>query len=98
MGFKLSLITMFVIVSGCTSENEHFCARYQYVYDQLIDPDLPSYGEMKQQLQLEISQQPDDRDQQRFMLYVLEDFHIEIKPQHLTAREFCMDSKRWEHY
>jgi len=86
-----------MLVAACTTDNEHFCARYDYVYSQLNDPELPSYSEMKQQLQLEIEKDPAD-EQKKFMLFVLEDFYIEIKPAHLDAREFCLNSRRWSNY
>lgn len=92
---------VFISISAlmaCESDNEHFCSRYEYVYDQLNDPELPSYNDMKQQLQKEIDERPGDNDQQKFMLFVLEDFNIEIKPQHLKPREFCMQSQRWKYY
>ncbi|WP_019530242.1 hypothetical protein [Dasania marina] len=99
MRFKKTLvIASLLIIAGCSPDNEHFCARYEYVYAQLNDPELPSYGEMKQALQIEISQKPDDNDQQRFMLFVLEEYHLGIKQGHQTPREFCMATERWQYY
>ena len=95
---KAIVIICVIFLSACESDNEHFCARYEYVYNQLNDPELPSYNEMKQQLQKEIDERAGDNDQQKFMLFVLEDFHIEIKPQHLTPQVFCLESQRWQYY
>lgn len=91
-------ITLVLIISGCASDNEHFCARYEYVYSQLSDPDLPGYNELKQQLQLEISKNKDDSEHEKFMLFVLEDHRSEIKPAHQSPKEFCVSSKRWTYY
>ena len=98
MSFKIIIAVIAIMLSACTSDNEHFCARYEYVYKQLDDPELPSYDEMKQALQLEINQRPKDSDQQRFMLFVLEEYHLEIKPGHKSPQAFCMDTKRWQYY
>lgn len=87
-----------LLLAGCESSNEHFCARYQYLYDQLLEDDVPSYGEMKLQL-MDVLDDPDkDKDQARFMLFVLEDWRSEIKPQHESSQAFCMRTQRWLAY
>lgn len=98
MRVPIGLLLSVFMLSACESDNEHFCAKYAYVYDQLNDPDLPSYGEMKQQLEKEIAERPGDHDQQKLMLFALEDHHIEIKPAHLEAKAFCLQSERWKYY
>ncbi|WP_101757481.1 hypothetical protein [Oceanicoccus sp. KOV_DT_Chl] len=88
-----------LLLVACESDNEHFCARYQYVYQQLVDePDLPTYTEMKQKLLADLSAAKQDDDQAKFMLFILEDWHSEMKPQHEDGREFCMRVKRWQYY
>jgi hypothetical protein len=92
------LFILLFLMASCTPENEHFCARYAYVFDQLSEPGLPSYNEMKQQLVKEIEEKPSVADKSGFMLFVLEDYHLEIKPDHLKAKQFCMESKRWLYF
>ncbi len=92
------LLLMLFLLTACESDNEHFCARYQYVYNQLLEDDIPPYGEMKQQLMENLATPKKDKDQARFMLFVLEDWYSELKPGHEDSREFCMRIKRWEAY
>ena len=98
MYFRIFLLTAFTALVGCETDNEHFCAKYEYVYNQLDDPELPTYGEMKEQLEKEIAERPNDHDQQKLMLFVLEDYHLEIKPAHLEPQAFCLQSERWKYY
>jgi hypothetical protein len=96
---RYSIVGLLLICTlACTPENEHFCARYQYVYQQLLEDGLPSYGEMKQQLMAELNKPDKDKDQSRFMLFVLEDWHAELKPEQEPARDFCMRLQRWKAY
>ncbi|MFT5692758.1 MAG: hypothetical protein ACI92E_002094 [Oceanicoccus sp.] len=97
MRFLLMLMTLLMLLA-CKSENEHFCARYQYVYDQLLADDNPSYSEMRQQLQLNVEDQKKNNHQAKFMLFVLEDWNLEIKPEGEDSKDFCIRSKRWEQY
>lgn len=87
-----------VLLAGCESDNENFCARYQYVYKQLLDDDLPPYGEMKQQLVINLADPKKDQQQARFMLFVLEDWYSDLKPVQEPARDFCLRIKRWQGY
>ena len=93
-----SLILYMAILVACESDNEHFCARYQYVYDQLLDEDIPTYGEMKQQLLLNLNDIKKDKQQAKFMLFVLEDWYSELKPEGESSNAFCMRIKRWQYY
>ncbi len=87
-----------LLLVGCESKNEHFCARYQYVYDQLLENDVPDYGEMKSALHETLDNPKKDKDQATFMLFVLEDWRSGIKPQHETSRVFCLRIQRWQQY
>ncbi|MEH6559324.1 MAG: hypothetical protein V7708_16125 [Oceanicoccus sp.] len=87
-----------LLLVGCESKNEHFCARYQYVYDQLLEDDVPSYGEMKAALYETLDNPKKDNDQAKFMLFVLEDWRSEIKPQNESSQAFCLRIKRWQQY
>ncbi len=94
----VALMTL-IGLTACESDNEHFCARYQYVYSQLLDESaLPSYAEMRERL-LQDMKDPDQKiEQAQFMLFVLEDWHNGIKPEGEEPRAFCMRLKRWEAY
>lgn len=83
---------------ACSSDNEHFCSRYAYIYKQLEDPTLPSYGEMRGQLQARIAKDNGDDDQSKFMLFVLEDHHNRINAGKEDPQTFCLRIKRWESY
>lgn len=92
------LLAFVLLLAGCESDNEHFCARYNYLYQQLLEDGNPSYGEMKQQLTATLNDPQKDKDQPRFMLFVLEDWYSEIKPAHETAKDFCLRLQRWQSY
>lgn len=92
------LLVPLLLLAACESDNEHFCARYQYVYNQLLEDDIPPYGEMKQQLVINLSDPKKDEQQAKFMLFVLEDWYSEFKPEHESPQAFCLRIKRWEQY
>lgn len=96
--FARLLIALFVLLlSACADDNEHFCARYDYLYEQLLsEDDLPSYAEMKQSLQHKIAK--NGNDQAKMMLFVLEDFYLQLKPDGEQAFDTCMRLKRWQGY
>lgn len=87
-----------LIASACESENEHFCARYQYVYDQLQAEDLPNYSEMKERLLADMDDSKKKREQAKFMLFVLEDWRSGLRQEQESSRDLCMRIKRWQHY
>lgn len=87
-----------VLMAACETDNEHFCARYQYVYDQLLEDGLPSYGEMKQQLLADIDNPKKEQEQAKFMLFVLEDWYSGAKPEGEPSKDFCMRFSHWERY
>ncbi|WP_339339592.1 hypothetical protein [uncultured Oceanicoccus sp.] len=92
------LLLAIALMAACESDNEHFCARYQYVYNQLLEDDLPSYTDMKSQLLNNLANPQKNTQQARFMLFVLEDWHSGIKPVQEDPREFCIRIKRWQAY
>ena len=93
----ISISLLATLLTACTDDNEHFCARYDYLYEQLVsESDLPSYAEMKLSLQHEIDQKSND--QSKIMLFVLEDFYIDLKPEGEEAFDTCMRLKRWQAY
>lgn len=100
MGSKVFFLALVVTLIGCeVDENEHFCARYSMLFEELeTEPDLPSYDEMKEQLTLTLMNPDKDPDQAKFMLFVLDDYHFEIKPKDESAREFCLRINRWQAY
>ena len=91
-------VVLLSLLLSCESDNSHFCARYQYVYGQLLEKDLPPYGEMKYQLLEKIAKSKNGDQQSKFMLFVLEDWYSEFKPQGEPAKDFCMRIKRWQYY
>ncbi len=91
------LVAIVSLLVSCTSDNEHFCARYEYVYNQLLDPELPAISELRQRLEQDISQKK-MVEKNQFMLFVLNEFELGIKPDYESAQEYCMRRKRWESY
>ncbi len=98
LSLKALLLIVVLLLAACESDNEHFCARYQYVYNQLLEDDLPTYSDMKSQLMENLANPKKDKEQARFMLFVLEDWYSEIKPATEDTREFCMRIQRWQAY
>ena len=92
------LLLLPFLLLACESDNDHFCARYRYVYDQLLEEGVPGYGEMKGQLLENINNPKKDKEQAKFMLFVLEDWYSEIKAVDEPAQDFCLRVKRWQHY
>ena len=92
------LLLLLPLLAACEANNDHFCARYRYVYNQLLEEGVPSYGEMRPQLIASLSDPKKDKEQAKFMLFVLEDWYSEIKPVDESAEDFCMRIKRWQHY
>lgn len=87
-----------LLLGGCESDNEHFCARYAYVYNQLQDESLPSYAEMRARLFQDLKNPDKKKEQVQFMLFILEEWNNGIKPEGEDPREFCMRTQRWSGY
>lgn len=94
----LLLLIVTLLLSACASDNEVFCSKYQDLYDELEGGDTPDYSEIKEYLLAELGDPKKDHDEPRFMLFVLEDFHIRRKPANESAKEYCLKVKRWKHY
>lgn len=97
---RLAALMLMLLVVACESDNDHFCVRYQYVYNQLLDEseDLPPYGEMKQQLLENMADPKKEYEQARFMLFVLDDWYFEMIPVQEPSRDFCIRMQRWQGY
>ena len=93
---RLALLLMCFIVVGCTPENEHFCAKYSYFYDELSEPGLLPYRDIKQQLEKDIKESNKDRD--RLMLMVLEDKKSDVFGYKESASEYCLRAGRWKNF
>lgn len=94
---KMKATLLFLtLMCSCSSENEHFCTRYQYLYTQLDNKDLLPYTELKSLLLKEIQKNDKPNKKSKMMLLALEDHHIEIIPEGVSSKEFCMSNKRWE--
>lgn len=88
-----------LLMAGCESDNEHFCARYHYVFNQLLqEQELPSYAEMRAQLLQDMKNPKKKKEQAQFMLFVLEDWNNGIRPEGEEPRDFCMRTQRWTAY
>lgn len=97
--FKVITLMPLFLLAACESDNEHFCARYNYVYSQLLnDPQLPSYMEMRQQLEQNLQDPKKKKEQQQFMLFILEEWHSGMKPEAEEPRAFCLRAQRWTAY
>lgn len=85
---------------GCESDNEHFCARYHYVFSQLLEQgaELPPYAEMRAQLLKDMKNPKKKKEQAEFMLFVLEDWNYGLLPEGEEPRAFCMRTQRWSAY
>lgn len=95
--FLLAVVTLALV--ACESDNEHFCARYQYVFKQLLEQeDLPSYAEMRAQLLRDMKDPKKKKEQAQFMLFVLDDWNNGLLPEGQEPREMCMQLQRWTAY
>ena len=92
------LALMLLGLSACSSGNEQFCVRYEYLYDQLDDPDMPPFSEVREQLMNNLKNPNKDHNHARMMLFVLNEFQNGIKPDREKPKAFCLRTKRWEAY
>lgn len=95
---KLFLIGLVGLLAACASDNEHFCVRYEYLYTQLNEPDVPPFSEIYSQLQSDLKDPSKDKNHTTMMLFVLKEFEQGIKPEHESAKDYCNRRKRWEAY
>lgn len=95
---KIFLVFLTGFFVACTSDNEHFCVRYEYLYTQLDDPDVPPFSEIYSQLQQDLKDPNKDKNHTKMMLFVLKEFQQGIKPDHESAKDYCVRRKRWEAY
>jgi uncharacterized lipoprotein NlpE involved in copper resistance len=96
-----ALVTLLAVVlwlSGCASDNEHFCMRYEYLYEQLSDPDVPPYDEIRLQLLMDLNDPKKDHNHAKMMLFVLEEYQLGIKPEDEPAQAYCVRRQRWQAY
>lgn len=87
-----------VALTGCTSENEHFCAKYSYFYKELTAPGILPIPQLRAQLEKEKSGSGADRERAKMALFVLADVDRDMKPVDEPASEYCLRRKRWEQY
>lgn len=88
----LSLSTLLVV--SCTPDNEHFCAKYSYYYDELSQPGILPLADIKQQLESAIKKSGSEKD--KLMLLVLEDKEKGLIRHNEAAIEYCMRAERWK--
>lgn len=92
----LLLFLMSALLVACTPDNEHFCQKYSYFYDELSEPGILPYRDIKQQLEKDIKESNKDRD--RLMLMVLEDKNNDVFGYKESAAEYCLRAKRWGNF
>jgi hypothetical protein len=92
----LFLLIGSIALTACTPDNEHFCAKYSYYFDELSAPGILPYKDIKQQLEKEIKKS--NRDKDRLMLMVLEDKHNDVFGYGESAAQYCMQSERWKKF
>lgn len=96
----IALLISTLLVAACESDNEHFCARYNYVFSQLLEDQqqLPSYIEMRQQLEQDLRNPKKKKEQVQFMLFILEEWQMGILPKGESPQDFCLRTQRWKAY
>lgn len=92
--FTQGLLFVCVLLAGCESANDHFCAKYSYYYTELTQPDILPRTEIRRQLQAEIDKKPSDKT--RMMLFVLDEIDAGVKPESETAQDYCLRRQRWQ--
>ncbi len=85
-----------LLLSGCESDNEHFCAQYSYYYNELTAPGVLPYRDLRMLLDKDVREDPDSKS--RIALFVLEDIQRGAKPENETPQDFCLRRKRWEQF
>lgn len=84
-----------LILVGCAQDNEHFCAKYSFFYDQLSEPDILPLPMIRQQLEGDIEQHGRERD--KLMLLVLDDkVNGLVGTGSESPTQSCMRLKRWQ--
>lgn len=94
--FAVVLCISLAAVAGCSSDNEHFCTRYQYLYQQLGDATLPPYAQLRAALHNEIQSEGGSDKRSEMMLLALDDYYYEVVPYGESPKEYCMRVKRWQ--
>lgn len=89
----LAALIIVLILIGCESDNDHFCAKYSYYYTELTQPDILPLFEIRKQLTAELEKKPSDKT--RMMLFVLNEIEVEVKPDSETAQAYCQRRARW---
>ena len=90
------LVGMLLLI-GCESENEHFCSKYSYFTNELTAEGILPYRDLKEQLEVDLRKKPDS-DHSKMALFVLEDINLDMRPEHETARDYCLRRERWKMY
>jgi hypothetical protein len=94
----LLLLPLLSVVLACTSDNEHFCMRYEYVYEQLEDPNAPPLAEIWEQLEMDLKDPDKDHNHTKMMIFVVKEFETGLKPEDESSQDYCMRRERWQAY
>ncbi len=87
-----------LLLSGCASENEHFCSKYSYFYKELTAPGILPISQLRAQLEKEKAGSGADKERAKMALFVLADVGRNMKPEGESASDYCLRRKRWEQY
>lgn len=85
----------FLVLVGCAQDNEHFCAKYSFFYDQLSQQGNLPLEVIRQQLEADIEKHGRERD--KMMLLVLDDKEnrlVGVRAE--SPAQTCMRLKRWQ--
>lgn len=94
----VGILTMLALLSGCASENEHFCSKYSYFYKELTAPGILPIPQLRSQLEKEKRGSGADKERANMALFVLADIGRNMKPEDETPTDYCIRRKRWEQY
>lgn len=93
-----SLFLLVFLLSACgESGQEHFCSKYQYLHNQLSEPDVLPFPILKRQLRDELNDE-NKREDAKMALFVISGMERGQQRANETPRDYCLRAKRWEHY
>lgn len=89
---------MALALAGCADPNEHFCAKYQFFYDELTRPDVMPLILIREQLEDDLNNPKADFEKVTMALFVLTDIEDKRMRHNETPTEFCFRTERWSLY
>jgi len=95
-GRGLLIFLVVVLLQGCESDNDHFCAKYSFYYGELTQPGILPRQAIRQQLEKKLSLHGSDKT--KMMLFVLNELDADVKRESEPAQEYCLRRQRWKAY